>query len=93
MIKNEHWGSSLDDFLKEQGIYEQVTAAAIKAVIADLIRAELKTGRVSKKGMAEMMKMSRAQLDRLLDPNDDRATLETLLRGASAGRELRLTLE
>ena len=32
MIENKHWGSTLDSFLKEQGIYEEVTASAVKAV-------------------------------------------------------------
>jgi hypothetical protein len=32
--KNPHWGSTLDDFLKEEGIHREVTTAAIKSVIA-----------------------------------------------------------
>ncbi len=40
--------------------------------------------------MAELMHTSRAQLDRLLDPDNSGATLETLMRAAKAvGRELR----
>jgi hypothetical protein len=30
MIPNPHRGSSLDDFLKAEGIYEEVTAAALR---------------------------------------------------------------
>jgi antitoxin HicB len=33
-IPKPHWGSTLDDFLREEGIYEEVTTAAIKKVIA-----------------------------------------------------------
>ena len=38
-------GSSFDDFLKEEGIYEEVTAQAIKRVIARLLSAEAKERR------------------------------------------------
>ena len=93
MTKNIHIGSSLDDFLKEEGIYEEVTAAAIKAVIAYQLVEEMKKKGITKKRMAEMMKTSRAQLDRLLDPENGSATLESLLRAAKiVGRELRLEL-
>lgn len=33
-MKNKYIGSSFDDFLKEEGFYEECTAAAIKRVIA-----------------------------------------------------------
>jgi hypothetical protein len=43
--------------------------------------------------MAEMMKTSRSQFDRLLNPVDDNATLATLENAASIlGRKLRLEL-
>jgi antitoxin HicB len=29
-----HWGSTLDDFLRGEGIFEEVTTVAIKKVIA-----------------------------------------------------------
>ena len=32
--KNPHWGSTLDDFLEEEGIHQQATTAAIESVIA-----------------------------------------------------------
>ena len=91
--KNKHWGSSFDSFLKEEGIYEEVTAAAIKAVIAYQLAEEMKRKGITKKRMAEMMQTSRAQLDHFLDPDDRSATLESLLRAAKiVGRELRLQL-
>jgi len=93
MTKNKHWGSSLDDFLKEEGIYEEVTAAAIKSVIAYQLAEEMKKQGITKKRMAEMMQTSRAQLDRLLDPENGGATIETLQRAANVvGRKLRLEL-
>jgi transcriptional regulator with XRE-family HTH domain len=48
---------------------------------------------LTKTAMAERMKTTRAQLDRVLNPNDGNVTLETLQRAAKAvGRRLRLEL-
>ena len=86
-------GASFESWLDEEGIREEVTAAAIKAVIAEQLAVEMKRKGITKVRMAEMMKTSRAQVDRLLDPNSPNATLETLMRAAKAvGRELRLEL-
>jgi antitoxin HicB len=79
--------------LEERGIREEVTAAAVKAVIARQIAEEMKKQRITKARMAGLMQTSRAQVDRLLDPDNDSATLETLMRAARVvGRELRLEL-
>ena len=86
-------GSSFDDFLKEQGIYEEVTARAIKRVIARQLGALMKEQGISKTDLAKTMKTSRAQLDRLLDPDNESVTLGTLTRAAQAvGRNLRMEL-
>ncbi len=90
---NSHIGTSFESWLGEEGIREEVTAAAIKQVIAEQLAAEMKRKGITKVRMAEMMNTSRAQIDRLLDPNNSGATLETLMRAAKAvGRELRLEL-
>jgi len=91
--KNRRMGSTFESWLDEKGIREEVTAAAIKAVIAAQIAAELKRQHISRARMAKLMETSRAQVDRLLDPNNASATLESLIRGARiVGRELRLEL-
>jgi predicted transcriptional regulator len=91
--KNPHIGSSFDSWLEEEGIREQVTVSAIKAVIAQQLAREMKRKKLSKKRMAELMKTSRAQLDRLLDPQNGNATIESLQRAAHiVGRELKLEL-
>jgi antitoxin HicB len=91
--KNSHVGSSFESWLDEQGIREEVTAAAIKEVIAEQLALEMKRKRITKTRMAELMKTSRAQIDRLLDAKSGSATLETLMRAAKAvGRELRVEL-
>ena len=90
---NPHWGSTLDDFLEEEGIREEVTTAAIKKVIAWQLAEEMKKKRITKKRLAELMHTSRAQIDRILDPDKGNVTLETLQRAASLlGRQLRLEM-
>ena len=93
MTKNRHIGSTFDSWLDEQGLSEDVTAAAIKSVIAMQIGEEMKKHGLTKVRMAERMQTSRAQLDRLLDPDAGNVTLETLMRAAKVvGRKLRLEL-
>ncbi|MEA2887830.1 MAG: hypothetical protein QOD11_2190 [Bradyrhizobium sp.] len=91
--KNPHMGSSFESWLDEAGIREEVTASAIKAVIAHQLASEMKKKKITKQRMAELMKTSRAQVDRLLDPDNGSATIESLQRAAKiVGRELRLQL-
>jgi antitoxin HicB len=91
--KNPRVGSSFESWLDEAGIREEVTAAAVKAVIARQLAEEMKKKHITKKRMAELMQTSRAQLDRLLDPDSNSATIESLQRAARiVGRELRLEL-
>ncbi len=86
-------GSSLDDFLKEDGSYEEVTARAIKRVLARQLDDLMKRDKISKTELASRMQTSRAQLDRLLDPENESVTLGTLARAAQAvGRHLRMEL-
>jgi antitoxin HicB len=90
---NPHWGSTLDDFLAEEGIYEEATTAAIKKVIAWQLAEEMQRKSITKKRLAELMHTSRAQIDRILDPDKGNVTIETLQRAASLlGRQLRLDL-
>ena len=86
-------GSSFDDFLKEDGIYEGATARAIKGVLARQLAELMRREEISKTELATRMKTSRAQLDRLLDPENESVTLGTLARAAQAvGRHLRMEL-
>ena len=91
--KNPHVGSSFESWLDQEGIREEVTAAAIKAVFSRQLVNEMKKKKITKPRMAELMKTSRAQIDRLLDPDNGSATIESLQRAARiVGRELRLQL-
>src|SRR5664280_3703626 len=91
--KNPHIGSSFESWLDQEGIREEVTAAATKAVIARQLASEMKKKKITKTRMAELMKTSRAQVDRLLDPDNGSATIESLQRAARVvAREFRLQL-
>lgn len=93
MRKKGRVGSSFDDFLKADGTYEEVTAAAIKRVISRQLDALMTSQGITKSELARRMKTSRAQLDRLLDPKNEAVTLGTLTRAAHAvGRQLRMEL-
>ena len=93
MKKKGRIGSPFDDFLKQEGIYEEVTARAIKRVIARQLDALMEVEGLTKTELAKRMKTSRAQLDRLLDPDNESVTLGTLTRAAQAvGRQLRMEL-
>jgi predicted XRE-type DNA-binding protein len=86
-------GSSFDAFLKEEGRYEETQALAIKRVLAWQIEEAMNKGAVTKTEMARRMNTSRSQLDRLLDPENQAVSLETLARAAHAvGRSLKLEL-
>ena len=93
MEKNRHEGSSFDDFLKEEEIYEECSAVALKRVLAWQIESEMQKQSITKQSMAKLMETSRSQLDRLLDPERTGVSLETMQRAASVvGRELHISL-
>jgi DNA-binding Xre family transcriptional regulator len=93
MKKKGRIGSSFDEFLKDEGLYEEVTARAIKRVIVRQLDALMQDQGLTKTTLAKRMKTSRAQLDRLLDPDNESVTLGTLTRAAQAvGRHLRMEL-
>lgn len=90
---NKHIGSNFDDLLKEDGMHEEVTAAAVKRVIAWQFAQAMKAQKVSKTEMAARMHTSRMVVNRLLDENDTSVTLATLTRASVAlGTSLRFDL-
>ena len=93
MKGKKHIGGLFDDFLKEEGIYEEVQATAIKRVLEWQLEQAMKQRKITKIEMARRMETSRAQLDRLLDPDNESVTLATLTRAAAiVGRKVRLEL-
>jgi len=81
---NKHLGSNFDDLLQEDGTQEEVTAAAVKRVIAWQIALAMKAQKVSKTEMASRMHTSRMVVTRLLDETDTGVTLATLARASVA---------
>ena len=77
-------GSSFDDFLKEQELLEETTAVAIKRYIAFQLAKKMSEEHISKAEMARRMETSRSALDRLLDPDNQSVTLQTLQSAAQA---------
>lgn len=89
-IKNKHRGSSFEDFLKEEDIFEECHEEAIKRVISFQLEQELKKQKMTKTELAKKMKTSRAAVDRLLDPTKT-CTLKSLIQAALAlGKELQV---
>ena len=91
-MSKKHMGSSIDDFLKEEGIFDETQALAIKEVVAWQLAEAMKKKKISKNKMAALLKTSRTQVDRLLDPKND-ITLSSLQRAAAVvGRTVPITL-
>lgn len=85
-------GSGIDDFLKEEGIFEEVQNRAIEEVVAWQLAQAMKEKKISKNRMAMLLKTSRTQIDRLLDAKND-ITLSSLQRAAAmAGRRVSIQL-
>jgi antitoxin HicB len=85
-------GSSIDDFLKEEGIFEEAQAQAVKEVVAWQLAEAMRKKKISKVRMAALLKTSRTQVDRLLDPKND-ITLSSLQRAAAmVGRRVMIRL-
>ena len=92
-MRRENIGSSLDDFLEEEGILEEATARAQKKALAWQLDQAMKQRGFTKTEMARRMRTSRAQLDRLLDPAHTTVKLETMQRAAAiVGKSLRIDL-
>ncbi len=86
-------GSSFDDYLKDEGVYEELSAVAIKRVLAWQLEEAMKKDGVSKNEMAKRMHTSRSQLDRILDPDNDKIQLDTVFKAAQVlGREVKMEL-
>jgi antitoxin HicB len=91
-MSKKHMGSSVDDFLKEEGIFEEAQAQAIKEVVAWQLAEAMRKKKISKNKLATLLKTSRTQVDRILDPKND-ITLRSLQRAAAVvGRRVMIEL-
>lgn len=90
--KRVHLGSSIDDFMKQEGIFEEAQAEAVKEVVAWQLDRATKRKKISKNKMACLLNTSRSQVDRLLNPKSD-ITLSSLQRAAAmVGRRVMIEL-
>jgi predicted XRE-type DNA-binding protein len=91
-MSRKHMGSSIDDFLKEEGIFEETQAQAIKEVVAWQLAEAMRKKKISKSKLATLLRTSRSHVDRLLDPKND-ITLSSLQRAAAlVGRRVSIQL-
>ncbi len=91
-VTNQHTGSNFDDFLEDEGILEEVSAKAHKRLLALQLGDIMEEKNITKISLAEKLKTSRSQLDRILDPENSSITLEVLERVAHAvGKKLHIS--
>jgi hypothetical protein len=91
-MSKKQMGSGIDDFMKQEGIFEEAQAEAIKEVVAWQLAEAMKKQKISKNKMATLLKTSRTQVDRILDPKND-ITLSSLQRAeAMVGRRVSIEL-
>ena len=85
--------TTLDAFLKTEGVRDAFQAVVIKEVLAWQIKQAMEVQKLSQAELAKLMGTSRSQVSRLLDPADGNITLSTLQRAAEMlGRKVRLEL-
>lgn len=93
MVRNRHRGSTLDEFLANDGVLEEFQAKAIKEVVAWQLGEAMRERKLSKNQLAKQMRTSRTQIDRLLDPAAENVTIETLQRAAAVvGKRVQIEL-
>jgi predicted XRE-type DNA-binding protein len=86
---NLHRGGSFSDFLEEEGVLPEVTALALKRLVALQLQEIIAMENVTKGQLATRMHTSRAAVDRLLDPGNSSLTVASLGKAAAAlGRKL-----
>lgn len=94
MKRNIHVGTDFDDFLREEKLFDEAQAIAVKRVLAFQLEQGMKKSRLTKSAMAKRMGTTRAQLDRLLNPENPSTTLTTVIKAAGAlGKRVKISLE
>ena len=91
--RNKYLGSSFDEFLRSEGLYEEVTTLAWKRVLSWEVTEAMKREGINKSEMSKRMGTSRSQLERLLDPDNPNVLLDTVQKAAAAvGKRLTIGL-
>jgi len=85
-------GQNFDDFLKEQGIYNEVNELAAKKLITYQLQQAMLEQKLTKSFIAKKMKTSRVAVDNILDPNFN-TSIDSLERFAFVlGKKLTISL-
>jgi len=86
------FGQNFDDFMVEQGLYDEAKELAAKKLIVLELKQEMEAQKLSKSKIAEKMHTSRAAVDNILNPNYN-TSLGTLERFASIlGKKLFISI-
>ena len=81
-MSNPHIGSTLGEFLEDQGILAECQAEAIKRVVAWQLEQYIEDTGMTKVELAKKLETSRAALDRLLDGSNTSVSLHSLAKAA-----------
>lgn len=93
MVKRKHIGQGFEDFLQEEGIYEEVQLNALKKTLAHQIKTMMNEQGIRKTEMATRMKTSRSSLERLLNEESYNVTIATISKAASVlGKRIEMSL-
>jgi transcriptional regulator with XRE-family HTH domain len=85
-------GDNFDDFMKEQGLYEEAKKLAAKKLLVFQLEQAMKSQNRTKAYMAKKMNTSRVAIDNILNPNFNNS-METLERFATLlGKNLTISL-
>lgn len=92
--RNLYTGSKFDDFLKDEGIFDEVQAKALKRALAEQLEESMQAANLTKVDLARRMATSRSQLDRVLDPSNVSVQLDTLIKAARAlGKDIEIRVK
>lgn len=90
--KNDHSGSSFDDFLKEEGIFEHCQEVGAKYAFVMQLQDEIEKQNLTKEEFAKRIGTSRSALDRLLDPSKSSNIRSLVAAAAAVGKHLRISI-
>jgi len=85
-------GQDFNDFLKEQGIYDEVNELAAKKLITYQLEKAMQEQKLTKSFIAKKMKTSRVAIDNILNPAFN-TSIDSLERFANVlGKKLTISL-
>lgn len=89
---NKNLGSNFDDLLSDEGILSEVQAEAAKRVLVWELQNYMIQNKVTKSKLAELLKTSRSNVNRILDESNPSITLGTMAKVAElTGKRMRVS--